>query len=385
MCIASSAGFGQEATLSALASGRSGLLPCHFETVTLPTWAGEIEALDIVRLPPSLAAFDCRNNKLAELALGQDGFIEEVRAAVERYGAARIGLFVGTSTSGILQTEQAYRVRDPALPATFHYEQTHNTASLAAYLRNRLGIGGPSLVVSCACASSAKAFGNAARMIAAGLCDAAIVGGADSLCLTTLYGFHSLNLNAPGPCRPFDARRDGISIGEAAGFVLLERPHPRDVGGVQLLGVGESNDAYHMSSPHPDGAGARLAMERALTAAGLKPADIDYINLHGTATRVGDIAEDTAVFSLFGDDPARGSTKGHTGHTLGAAGIVEAIISVLAIQNGLMPGSPHTETIDPAFRGRYQLASEQTRIDRVLSNSFGFGGSNCSLVLGWPR
>ena len=385
MCIASSVGFGQASTLSALESGHSGLLPCHFETVTLPTWTGEIEALDNVRLPPPLATFECRNNKLAELALRQDGFTDAVREAVERYGATRIGLFVGTSTSGILQTEQAYRARDPALPAAFHYRETHNTGSLAAYLRNRLGIAGPSFVVSCACASSAKAFGNAARMIAADLCDAAIVGGADSLCLTTLYGFHSLNLNAPGPCRPFDARRDGISIGEAAGFVLLERRPAGDGAGVQLLGVGESNDAYHMSSPHPEGAGARLAMERALTSAGLKPDDIDYINLHGTATRVGDIAEDAAVFSVFGNAPARGSTKGHTGHTLGAAGIVEAIISVLAIREGLVPGSPHTETIDPAFRGRYRLASERTHIDRVLSNSFGFGGSNCSLVLGWPR
>jgi 3-oxoacyl-[acyl-carrier-protein] synthase I len=386
MCIVSSVGFGQNATLSALASGHSGLLPCHFETVALPTWTGEIEALDNVRLPAEYEAFDCRNNRLAEIAIAQDGFAEAVRAAVERYGAARIGLFVGTSTSGILQTEQAYRARDKAtgaLPAGFNYEQTHNTGSLAAYLRVRLGIAGPAFVVSCACASSAKAFGTASRMIAAGLCDAAIVGGADSLCLTTLYGFHSLNLNAPGPCRPFDVERDGISIGEAAGFVLLERPSRRDnTDGVHLLGVGESNDAHHMSSPHPDGVGARLAMQRALASAGLRPTDIDYINLHGTATRVGDSAEDLAVFSLFGDATARGSTKGHTGHTLGAAGIVEAIISVLAIRGNLLPGSPHTETIDPAFRGRYPRASEPARIDRVLSNSFGFGGSNCALVLG---
>jgi len=385
-CIASTIGFGQEATLSALRSGQSGLRPCRFETVTLPTWTGEIEALDNVRLPPEFAGFDCRNNKLAEVALAQDRFADAVRGAVEYYGADRIGLFVGTSTSGILQTELAFRERDPALPAWFHYEETHNTGSLAAYLRRRLGIAGPSFVVSCACASSAKAFGNAARMIAAGLCDAAIVGGADSLCLTTLYGFHSLNLNAPGPCRPFDVNREGISIGEAAGFVLLEKSRPGDSHeSVQLLGIGESNDAYHMSSPHPEGVGARMAMQNALASADLLPSDIDYINLHGTATRVGDIAEDTAVFSLFGDTPPRGSTKGHTGHTLGAAGIVEAIISMLAIQNDLLPGSPYTETIDPSFRGRYQLASEAARIDRVLSNSFGFGGSNCSLILGRPQ
>jgi 3-oxoacyl-[acyl-carrier-protein] synthase I len=385
MCIVSCAGFGQDATLAALVSGHSGLQPCHFETVALPTWTGEIEAVDNVRLPADYADFDCRNNRLAEIALGQDGFAEAVARAVERYGAARIGAFVGTSTSGILQTEQAFRVRDPGnghLPAGFHYEQTHNTGSLAAYLRARLGLSGPAFVVSCACASSAKAFGHAARMIAAGLCDAAIVGGADSLCLTTLYGFHSLNLNAPGPCRPFDVRRDGISIGEAAGFVLLERPLPDGGDRVHLLGVGESNDAHHMSSPHPEGAGALLAMQRALASAATTPSDIDYINLHGTATRIGDSAEDIAVFSLFGEATARGSTKGHTGHTLGAAGIVEAIVSALAIRHNLLPGSPHTETIDPEFRGRYQLTAERARVDRVLSNSFGFGGSNCSLVLG---
>ena len=383
LCIASSVGLGQSATLSALESGRGGLAPCRFESVTLPTWTGEIEGLETVCLPGPLAAFTCRNNQLAEIALTQDGFADAVQAAIERYGAARIGLFVGTSTSGILQSELAFRVRGPEVPGWFRYQQTHNTGSLAAYLRARLGIAGPSFVISCACASSAKAFGDAARMIASGLCDAAIVGGADSLCLTTLYGFHSLNLNAAGPCRPFDARRDGISIGEAAGFVLLERSRSRGAkDAVQLLGVGESNDAYHMSTPHPDGIGARLAMERALTNAGLKPTEIDYINLHGTATRVGDKAEDTAVLGVFGERPARGSTKGHTGHTLGAAGIVEAIISVLAIQNGILPGSPHTETIDPEFRGRYQLVSERARTDRVLSNSFGFGGSNCSVVLG---
>lgn len=385
MCIVSCAGFGQDATLAALVSGHSGLRPCHFETVTLPTWAGEIEALDNIRLPVEHAAFDCRNNRLAEAALAQDGFGEAVARAVERYGADRIGVFVGTSTSGILQTEQAFRARDASglLPTGFQYSETHNTGSLAAFLRARLGLSGPAFVVSCACASSAKAFGHAARMITAGLCDAAVVGGADSLCLTTLYGFHSLNLNAPGPCRPFDVRRDGISIGEAAGFVLLERAGHN--GNVQLLGVGESNDAHHMSSPHPEGAGARLAMQRALASSGLSPRDIDYVNLHGTATRVGDTAEDLAVFSLFGETTARGSTKGHTGHTLGAAGIVEAIISALAIQHSVLPGSPFTETIDPEFRGRYQLTSEPARIDRVLSNSFGFGGSNCSLVLGRPH
>ena len=226
---------------------RSASVP--FATAELPTYVGEIDALADFKLPEALAAFDCRNNRLAEMALGQDGF-EAAVAGCEWHATAprRIGLFLGTSTSGILQAELAYRARDTAYrracPQEFDYQRTHNVASLAGYLRQRLGIAGPSFVVSCACASTAKAFGNAARMIEAGLCDAAIVGGADTLCLTTLYGFHALALNAPGPCRPFDAARDGISIGEAAGFALLEKPQRgrwRDA--VMLLGVGESNDA----------------------------------------------------------------------------------------------------------------------------------------------
>ena len=390
--VVSSIGAGLDATLASLREGRSGLRPCAFETVDLPTYVGEVPALDDVRLPAALAGFDCRNNRLAEMVLGQDGFEDAVAAAVARYGARRIGLFMGTSTSGILHAELAYRERGSTagpLPSWFNYAATQNTGSLAAYLRRRLGVAGPSFVVSCACASTAKVFGSAARMIEAGLCDAAIVGGADSLCLTTLYGFHALALNAPGPCRPFDTARDGISIGEAGGFALLEKPHPDcDPDGdnaILLLGVGESNDAYHMSSPHPEGAGARLAMQRALAAAGLAASDIDYINLHGTATRVGDTAEDMAVFGLLGSFTPCSSTKGFTGHTLGAAGIVEAIICSLAIRHGMLPGSAHTETVDPAFRIRYQRETRPARIDTVLSNSFGFGGSNCSLVLGRPR
>lgn len=388
LSIVSSIGAGLAATLASLRAGRSGLRPCAFETVDLPTFVGEVEALDDIRLPDDLAGFDCRNNRLAEKVLTQDGFEDAAAAAVARYGPRRVGLFLGTSTSGILHAEQAYRARDAAtggLPAWFDYQRTQNTGSLAAYLRGRLGIEGPSCVVSCACASTAKVFGTAARMIAAGLCDAAIVGGADSLCLTTLYGFHALALNAPGPCRPFDVARDGISIGEAGGFALLEKPHCAAASDVVLLGVGESNDAYHMSSPHPEGVGARLAMERALSAAGLAPRDIDYVNLHGTATRVGDTAEDMAVSTLFGSATPCSSTKGYTGHTLGAAGIVEAIICALAIRHGVLPGSAHTETVDPAFRSRYQLETKSARIGTVLSNSFGFGGSNCSLIFGRAR
>jgi 3-oxoacyl-[acyl-carrier-protein] synthase-1 len=254
---------------------------------------------------------------------------------------------------------------------------------VADYVRQRCGLEGPAVAVSCACASSAKAFASARRMIDAGLIDAAVVGGVDSLCLTTLYGFHSLQLTSPTPCRPFDVARDGISIGEAAAFALLERaPEVVDAGSVLLLGIGESSDAYHMSAPHPEGLGARLAMQAALHAAGLEPGDIDYINLHGTGTPSNDRSESQAVTSLFGPTTPCSSTKGATGHTLGAAGALEAVISALAIQNGLMPGGVPSTSLDPTLTAHYIKDNRRQRITRVLSNSFGFGGTNCSLIFG---
>jgi 3-oxoacyl-[acyl-carrier-protein] synthase-1 len=381
-----SLGAGRAQTLAALRNGRSGLAPCAFDALPFPTYIGEIGGLDASPLKGELTGFDCRNNRLAATALQADGFADSVAAARERYGADRIGVFVGTSTSGLLQTEIAYRRRNPVtgqLPPEFDYARTHNTYSLARFVRTVLGIAGPAFVVSTACAATAKVFGSAARMIAAGVCDAVVVGGADTLCATTLFGFHALGVMADEPCRPFDADRRGISIGEAAGFVLLERPtdrHGADT--VLLLGVGESSDAYHMSSPHPDGVGARLAMERALAAAGLGPAAIDYANLHGTATPIGDAAEDCAMFDLFGATTPCSSTKGFTGHTLGVSGVVEAVFCALAIQHDFLPGSPHTRTVDPALKSQYLREGRCARLNRVISNSFGFGGANCSLVLG---
>ncbi|MGH8822541.1 MAG: beta-ketoacyl synthase N-terminal-like domain-containing protein, partial [Rhodoferax sp.] len=204
------------------------------------------------------------------------------------------------------------------------------------------------------------------------------------LCLTTLCGFDSLGLLSSRPCRPFDVARDGISIGEAAAFILLERvPDSLDAGAMLLRGVGESSDAYHMSSPHPQGLGARLAMQQALDSAGLQAAQIDYINLHGTATPGNDAAEGLAVAAVFGAaTPPCSSTKGATGHTLGAAGALEAVISALSLQQGLMPAGVHTEHVDPALGVHYLLDDREQRVSNVLSNSFGFGGTNCSLVFG---
>ena len=379
-------GTGSRAIADALRDKRSGLAPCDFETVALDTYIGRVPGLEETRVRPDLAAYDCRNNRLAQLGIELDGFSGAVAQARERYGAARIGVFLGTSTSGIFETELAYRRRDPktgALPPDYRYAQTHNTFSLADFVRRYLGLQGPAFVVSSACSSTAKVLGNAARMMAAGVCDAAVVGGVDTLCLTTLYGFHSLELTSRGPCRPFDAERDGLSIGEGAGFALLERVEARpESGAMLLLGIGESCDAYHMSTPHPDGLGALSAMRCALETANLAPADIDYVNLHGTATRSNDAAEDRSVWELFGGETACSSTKGATGHLLGAAGITEIIISILAIEHGLMPGSAHTRRVDPAMKCNYLIEPRKARVRRVLSNSFGFGGSNCSVVLG---
>ena len=379
-------GHGLDATLAGLREGRSGLKHCDFETVDLDTWIGEVADVDAEKLPQSLARYDCRNNRLARLALEQDGFGEHVRAAIHRYGKTRVGIFLGTSTAGILQTEQAYRRRDPAsgaLPEDFIYRTTHNAFSVAEFTRDYFGLEGPALAISTACSSSAKVFAAAARQLALGSIDAAIVGGVDSLCLTTLYGFASLQLTSAAPCRPYDAERNGISVGEAGAFALLERP-PADLpsGAVLLLGTGESSDAYHMSSPHPEGLGARLAMEAALRSAGLHAGDIDYINLHGTATPANDAAEGKAVVALFGDRVPCSSTKGATGHTLGAAGAVEAVICALALTHDLLPGSPNTLTLDPTIPLDYLLSSRQGTVRHALTNSFGFGGSNCSLIFG---
>ncbi|HWH82754.1 MAG TPA: beta-ketoacyl-[acyl-carrier-protein] synthase family protein [Burkholderiaceae bacterium] len=379
-------GAGNAATLAALRAGRSGLAPVRFEALPLTTWTGEVEGVDAVAIPSDLRSFDCRNNRLAWLGLAQDGLLDAIAAARARWGAHRVGVFLGTSTSGLLQTEHAYRRRDAqgALPADFHYRQTQNTFSVAEFSARALDLHGPAWVVSTACSSSAKVFGNAARLIAAGLIDAALVGGVDSLCLTTLYGFNALELLSPEICRPWDARRDGLSIGEAAAFALVEREPAAPPPG-WLLGVGESNDGHHMSTPHPQGLGAIAAMRAALADAGLAPADIDYINLHGTATPSNDAAEDAAVGAVFGHAVPCSSTKGATGHTLGAAGAVEAAIVLLAMRHGLMPGGLNVQQSDPTLHGAYLRANREAPLRCALSNSFGFGGSNASLVLGGPQ
>ena len=381
-CTAVSAlGSGAAAHRAALLSQVGGLRPNDFDPA-VGGWIGRVPGVESHALPEAFAAYDCRNNRLADMALRADGFVDQVAAARARYGADRVAVVLGTSTSGVTAAEDAYRHRGPdgALPLTFDYDHTQDLYSVAGYVRGVLGLRGPALVISTACASSARCFVDAAQLIRAGLCDAAVVGGADSLCRMTLHGFASLELLSPTPCRPCHAERTGISIGEAAGFALLER----EGDGMHLLGAGASSDGYHMSSPHPEGVGAVLAMRQALADAGLDPAAVDWINLHGTGTRANDAMEDRAVSTVFGDRVACSSTKGWTGHTLGACGILEALIARECMAEGIVPGCLGVDAPDPSFRARVVTGIERRAVRTVVSNAFGFGGINCSLVFSAP-
>lgn len=374
----SALGRGTGAMLEALRRGASGLKANDFDRAELRAWIGRVAGLEDEPVTGPLAEFDCRNNRLAQLGLRQDGFTEAVARARSRYGAQRVAVLLGTSTSGILQTELAYRARDARgeLPG-LRYRHAQNLYSVTDFVRRSLGLEGQAATISTACSSSAKVFASAWRYIEAGVADAAVVGGVDSLCLTTLHGFTSLQLVSDEPCRPFDAARKGMSIGEAAGYALLERGEPRELA---LLGYGESSDAYHMSTPQPEGEGALSAMRQALERAGLEAAAVDYVNAHGTATPANDRAEDRALVRLFGNAVPVSSTKGWTGHTLGAAGIVEAIVCCLALRHDLIPATLNTSALEPGLESMIVLQNRSARLRHVLSNSFGFGGSNCSLV-----
>jgi 3-oxoacyl-[acyl-carrier-protein] synthase-1 len=382
--VVSSVGVGCDPLENALRHKVSGLRPDESVSGGLGGFVGRVDGIESRALPAALARFDCRNHRLANAALGADGFEAAVACARERYGAARVAVLVGTSTSGILTTETAYRNRssDGALPDWFDYRHAHNYAALPDFVRERLALNGPAQCVSTACSSSAKVFAAAVRWMALGLCDAAVVGGVDSLCGTTYYGFQALQVVSSTPCRPFDADRNGISLGEGAAFLLLERePHGHGARAA-LLGYGESADAWHMSAPHPDGVGAAGSMRAALGHSGLEAARIDFTCAHGTATRANDEIEARAIARVLGTGALATSTKGTTGHTLGAAGALSAVIAVLAIEHGFVPATVNTAEIDAACPVTVPLQARRQPVGAVLVNAFGFGGNNCSLVFG---
>lgn len=384
--VTSALGLGLGAHLDALDRQRSGLRPNDFGDRPLACWIGRVPGLETSALPADYAQWDCRNNRLAWVGLHQDDFVARVNAARQRYGATRIALLLGTSTASIGATEEGYRrlEGDNRLPADLHRTTIHTPHSLTAFVGAALDIGGPSLTISTACSSSAKVFASAQRLIRLGIVDAAVVGGVDSLCDSVLFGFNALELVSPEPCRPFDAERRGISIGEAAGFALLERIDADTTTSLRLLGCGESSDAHHMSTPDPLGAGAELALHDVLDRAGMDVSQIDYINLHGTASQKNDAMEAALVARRFPTSTRVSSTKGLTGHTLGAAGIVEAVITLLALREGFVPGNAGTLTPDPACTPHFAWRNETRPVQIALSHSFGFGGSNACLAFAQP-
>jgi 3-oxoacyl-[acyl-carrier-protein] synthase-1 len=340
---------------------------------------------DLPEVPQRLAHLDSRNNQLALAALQE--IEDDVKTIISRVGRRRVAVVMGTSTSGIAEGENALarRIADGAWPKDFRYTR-QEIGSLGRFVAEYLKLEGPAYTIATACSSSAKVFASAQRLIEAGLCDAAVVGGADTLCRMTLNGFDSLDALSKDYCNPFSRNRDGINIGEGAAMFLMTT----EESAVSLLGVGESSDAYHVSAPHPEGDGAALAMTRALEAANLKPGDIDYINLHGTATELNDVMEGRAVSRVFGDRTPCSSTKSMTGHMLGAAGANEAAFLWLTLNpefaTGMAPPHLWDGETDPAIPPLnlvpigFRIASG----DRVaaLSNSFAFGGSNAAVVLG---
>ncbi|MGA8276606.1 MAG: beta-ketoacyl-ACP synthase [Rhodanobacteraceae bacterium] len=375
----SAIGSGRAGHARALANGSGGLATNDFTRTALPCAIGRVRAVESSPLPDAFAVHDCRNNRLAWLGLGADGFFDAARATIERHGAARVALIVGTSTASIGVTEQAYRSLDNGhMPAALCRPALHSPHSLGLFLRAVLGTHGPCLTVATACSSSAKIFAKAERLLRLGLADAAILAGVDTLCDSVLFGFNALGLISAEPCRPFDVARSGISIGEAAGFAIVERDGADSA--PRFIGYGESSDAHHMSTPHPAGLGARLALADALARSGLKPVEVDYINLHGTATVKNDEVEGTLLTDVFPTTTRASSTKGWTGHTLGAAGILEAVVTLTAMECERVPETLNTRDPEPAWRAHLALAGEARGIAIALSNSFGFGGSNCTLA-----
>jgi 3-oxoacyl-[acyl-carrier-protein] synthase I len=377
--IAHAGGHGARSLWDAVESGASSLRCNPLDWCDLPCWIGAAPGVEEAQLPATLQHWDCRVHRLSWMALQDAAFRQAVDAAIARHGAHRVGLIVGTSTSGIRSTEVAYATRREtgSWPAQFGYRHMHSSESVGRFPAAVLDVRGPMVVITTACSSSAKVFLTAQRWIETGCVDAAVVGGADSLCLSTLHGFNALQLLSADACRPFDSARNGISIGEAAGFALLERADAP----LRFLGGGESSDAWHMSTPHPEGLGAQDAMRKALQAAGVAAGDIGYVNAHGTGTIANDHAEAVAVNAVFG---ARGvpisSTKGVTGHALGAAGIVEAIVTCEALAHQRLPVSANAITPDPALSLDVVTTPQARSFRFAMSNNFGFGGSNCSLI-----
>jgi len=365
------------ATVTALSEGRSGLRPppveLPFETVcgALP------EALPA--LSASLARFESPVARIVARLL--DEVAPAVARAVARHGGSRVAVVLGTSVGGLAVTEEALARHHATgvFPADYDLHARHSLHAAVDMACARMAIRGPRYAVSTACSSSGKVFAAAQRLLRAGVVDAVLVGGVDSLCQTTLRGFHALSVLSPKPCRPFGLGREGMNLGEGGALFLMEREGDARA---LLLGVGESADAHHMSSPHPEGHGAVAAMRGALAQAGLHPAEVGHVNAHGTGTAKNDTIEARAIESVFGAKVPVVSTKGATGHTLGAAGAIEAAFAIVALEEGWIPPSLGASPRDPEVTLTVNEVRLALRCRAVLSNSFGFGGSNVAVLLG---
>jgi 3-oxoacyl-[acyl-carrier-protein] synthase I len=371
------AGVGRDALSQALFDARSALT--FSDVPNSGTWWGCVQDLDA--LPNEWAAWDSRATRLALRGLTADGFDTIVAAAVSRHGAARVGLALGTSASTIAVSEAAYARGHFDAPQD--HEALNTLHGVTHFVQQRLGLQGPAVTVSTACSSSAKVFALAERWLRLDLVDAVVVAGVDALGSSLLYGFNALGLLSAAPCRPFDAQRCGISLGEAAGFALLQRVDDAP-NAPRLVGWGEANDAHHMSSPHPQGLGAERALIDALSRAGVHAREIDYVNLHGTASARNDEVEAALVARHFGAPTQASATKGITGHTMGAAGIVESIVCLHALQHGHCPGTAHTTAADAAllaaFHTTFQTHAARRDVRLAANFSFGFGGNNSVLI-----
>ena len=379
------AGLGSASLWSAVFNARSHLRANDFTPTPVTAWIGRVDDLETATLPKQFSEWECRNNRLAWLALNQDSFFDKALEAVNRVGTRRVAVIMGTSTGSVGATEEGYArlTGSGAFPDDLLRPIVHTAHSLGDFVQHALGTSGPCVTVNTACSSSAKVFAQAERLIRLGVVDAAVVGGVDTLCGSVMYGFNSLQLLSPEPCRPFDADRNGISLGEAGGFALLTRAATDDAQpALRLVGWGESSDAHHMSSPEPDGLGAERAMLQALSNAGLSANAIDYINGHGTASLKNDEVEATVIARNFPATTRMSSTKGVTGHALGAAGIVEAVISLLALQHDWVPANAGAQNVDLLAAAHLALHGEAKSMNHVLSNNFGFGGNNCALIFG---
>lgn len=374
----------QEVLQGLVAGNTDGVVPWDRKVQEKTVYVGQVEA-SLPTVPSRLAQFDCRNNRLLLSAMEQ--IHAEVEILKQQYPLERIAVVLGSSTSGIMEGENALmeKTRTGNFPSGFHYRQ-QEIGTTSIFLRDYLGLRGLAYTVSTACSSSAKVFATAHRLINSGLCDAAIVGGADSLCQLTINGFSSLESVSAGRCNPVSVNRDGINIGEAAALFIISR-QPAEI---ELLGVGESSDAHHMSAPHPQGRGAIQAMQSALERAGLKPSDIAYINMHGTATPLNDSMECIAIDDVFGGDTPVSSTKPLVGHTLGAAGATEVGFCWLLLcdlnHDGKLPPHIWDGAIDEKIP-QISLVQPETSISvksgtALLSNSFAFGGNNASVIIG---